>query len=190
MVSQAEFINQQSAYVNAQQVYLDQQRSLDNGTADAVIGNPAGQPAPGWYPMTDPAGLVHWRACDARKAADASRLIFKRVQLGLTEGYTASNTTLALSSVDDGSVIDLFGNTTTANVSIILPNTLRQGFSCSIIAAGTGNYVFTAAAGANLRNGHSHNAIFGQDCMATIVNRVRSSQGNNTWGLFGDTKAV
>jgi hypothetical protein len=191
-MSYPDFVAAQGQLITTWQTYLDQQRALDSGAYDYVTATPPGQPGPGYYPITDPAGVVWWRKCDQRKAIDAAQLNYLRIQLGVTAGYTSSSNNLTLTQAHNGTVIELLGGTTSTAVTVHLTNTPLQGFSCSIIQMGSGQvgFVLDANVGTPLKNPRSHNTIFAQESMATVIVRQRRSDGINFWGLFGDTKIV
>lgn len=130
-VTHAELVNQMSALVNSWQIYMNQQRARDNGTADAVITSPAGQPAPGWYPITDPAGLVSWHPCTARVRADASALTVERIQM-------VGTNTLNLDSSHSGKVLSIIGTTATSTVTVNLPGGVGPNWCCTFIQRGSG----------------------------------------------------
>jgi hypothetical protein len=84
----AQVVKTFSDATTAWQGYLTQQRRLLAGTSNEVITVPAGQPAPGWYPVTDPSGITTWTPSAARQAQDLAG--FPTLALTGANGYTAT----------------------------------------------------------------------------------------------------
>ncbi len=140
-VTYAQVVNQMSALVNSWQIYIDQQIQLDNGLATYTTSTPAGQPGPGYYPVTMPNGLTTWQPCRARIQADASA--FTILNLTGANGYTAT-------TAHSGKVVAVYNNGGTS-CNITFPTGLGIGFNAIYIWMGSHtSQTFNAASGVTL----------------------------------------
>jgi len=185
----AEVVNKMSKITDSLQTYIDEQRIAAVGTADYVAPAGSGQPAPGWYPFTDPAGITHWKPSVERMMFDSSRTKTKFVQLNLTAGFLGSSTTYQLASKDNGYVYAMrAGTTPDANVNITIPNGLSEGFTTILLHPGAGRIIMTAGEGAIVNFRNSMNQTTGKGAPATILCTSRTSGGTSTYFVFGDLR--
>lgn len=143
MPSNAELANQMSALVNSWQTYIDQQITLDNGVFDYVTATPAGQPGPGYYPITMPNGITVWRPCIARIRADA--MAFQTVALTGANSYT-------LNASHSGKMVNVYNNGG-STVNITVPPNMGVGLICTLCWMGTHTTMnLNAGSGVTLAN--------------------------------------
>lgn len=180
-VTHAELVNQMSALVNSWQTYLDQLRVYHGGTADAVIASPAGQPAPGWYPLTDPAGLVSWHPCTARVRADASADTHEFIQM-------IGTNTLNLDSSHSGKTLTIVGTTPSSIVTVNAPPGVAAGWWTGLIQGGTGAGRLVVAMPGNgfLKSRGSAFRSAGDDAEMMLRCRNRDGAGRSTISVTGD----
>ena len=97
-----------------------------------------------------------------------------------------SSTAITLVAADTGTIITT--SSTKAATIITLPNSLVQGFNCSVIQNSTAAVSFAAASGATLNNRQSHTKIAGRYGVSTVI--VVSTSGGSTAAVYvlaGDT---
>lgn len=97
-----------------------------------------------------------------------------------------TGTTYTLASTDDGKVVDIAN---AGAITLTLPNSLAIGFSVLITQGGAGAILFSAAAGATIRQRQGFTHTAGQYAVASLY--VRTNGGGNTaeWVLSGDLVA-
>lgn len=106
-------------------------------------------------------------------------------------GYRAhrneqTGTTYTLQASDAGKVVEL---TNASAITLTAPNSLPEGFSCTLIQGGAGQVTISAASGATLRNRQSHAKIAGQWGAAFLHVRDNAGGAAAEYVLGGDTAA-
>jgi hypothetical protein len=187
--SRAELANMQATLYTGWQTFVDQLRAKDNGVADYESGpvNGVPQPDPGWYPLTDPAGLTTWHPSIARLRVEASELRFE------TRTLTSGSTHL-IALEDTGMTLSLIGTTATSNINARMPTTARTGWCVNLIQMGSGGprvtiTIPTATDGsalAFLRQRGSAFRLANQYALATVICTGRDSSGRPTFVCGGD----
>lgn len=107
------------------------------------------------------------------------------------DGYRAqtnsqSGTTYTFQASDAGKIVVL------ANASPItaeIPNSLPQGWTCTVLQSGAGQATFDPASGATLHNRQSHDKTAGQWAMATLYVVTNAGGSSAVVVLAGDTAA-
>ena len=85
-----------------------------------------------------------------------------------------SGTAYTLASTDMGKIVEC---SNAAAVTLTLPNSLPQGFNCSIVQKGAGQVTLSAASGATLRNFDSFTKTAGQYALLNLY--VTSNTGGS-----------
>ncbi len=170
-----------STFVDSQRIAWTTAMAARRGSADAVITDPAGQPAPGWYPVTDPDGVTTWEPSTARIQADASALDVQFIQMSGTN-------TLNLNSTHSGKVLSIVGTTSTSTVTVNLPGNVAANWNCLFIQAGsgTGRLSFGIQGSGFLRSRGSAFRSAGDDAIITAICRQRDSSSRSTISIAGD----
>jgi hypothetical protein len=104
-------------------------------------------------------------------------------------GYKAkrnaqTGTTYTLVAGDSGKVVEL---TNASAITLTLPDSLAEGFNCTLVQGGAGQVTLSAAGGATLRNRQSHAKIAGQ--WGVVALHVRGNSGGSAaeYVFGGDT---
>lgn len=97
-----------------------------------------------------------------------------------------TGTTYTLVAGDSGKVVRC---TNASAITVTLPNSLGEGFTCEIIQGGAGQVTLSAAGGATLNNRQSHTKIAGQHGAARLVVTSNSGGSAAVYNLAGDTGA-
>lgn len=106
-------------------------------------------------------------------------------------GYKAkrnaqTGTTYTLAAGDSGKVVEL---TNAGAVTVTLPNSLAEGFACTLVQGGAGQVTLSAASGATLHNRQSHTKLAGQWSQAALHVRGNGGGAAAEYVLCGDTAA-
>lgn len=106
-------------------------------------------------------------------------------------GYKANRneqtgTTYTLVAADTGKVVEL---TNAGAITLTVPNSLAEGFSCTILQGGAGQVTVAAGSGATMRNRQSHTKLAGQWAVGVIHVRDNSGGSAAEFVLGGDTAA-
>ena len=97
-----------------------------------------------------------------------------------------TGTTYTLVAGDTGKTIRC---TNASAITLTLPNSLAEGFTCEIIQGGAGQVTLSPASGAVINNRQSHTKIAGQYGAVRIVVVSNSGGTTATYNLAGDTGA-
>jgi hypothetical protein len=113
--------------------------------------------------------------------SDADEISGYKGNLNLQTG-----TTYTLAASDSGKIVSL---SNAAAITLTLPNSLQQGFCCTLVQSGAGQVTCSAAAGALLRNRNGNTKLAGQWAGATLHVRSNSGGSSAEYVLLGDTSA-
>lgn len=95
-----------------------------------------------------------------------------------------TSTTYTLASGDTGKIVEC---TNASAITLTLPNSLPQGFTCTVVQSGAGDVTFDTASGATLNNRQSHTKTAGQYAMTTVYVSTNSGGTSAVYVLAGDT---
>lgn len=191
----AAVIAQMTAFVNAQDTYLNQRIALDSGTADHIAYLADGstvdptQPGPGYYPITNSQGVVLWLPCIALVRALSLSLNAKFVQLNYTAGFLGSNNSYTLKLSDSGWLYWLTGSTATTAVTLTLPQGAPVGWQCMIGQPNTGKISFAVQTGDKLLNRQAFTSLAGQNSICSLIAVNRTGGGQTSYAFNGDLAA-
>lgn len=94
--------------------------------------------------------------------------------------------TYTLQTSDRGKIVEL---SNASAITVTLPNSLPQGFSCLVVQSGAGQVTLTAASGATLLNRQSFTKTAGQNAGLTLYVRSNTSGTNAVYVSIGDMTA-
>lgn len=139
MPSNAELANQVSELVDTIRQYVGQQRNWLTGTENAVI---PGQPAPGYYPITDPSGIVTWIPSIPKLRSEISA--FTILEL-------AGANSITVNATHNNKVVLVNNAGGSTAVTLTFPTGLGKGFNAIYIWTGTqSTFTFAGATGVTL----------------------------------------
>lgn len=140
------------------------------GTAD---GGPNGD---GFYPITLQDGVTRILApCPARQALE--------LQLDVV---LVTNTPFIVTAAHNGRTLLM---SSTANMTLRLPNNLPVGFRVGVIEDLTGRVTFTALAGATVSHRQGYTKTAGVDAVAAALVKRNANGTSAQWVLSGDLVA-
>lgn len=141
------------------------------GTAD---GGPNGD---GYYPITLQDGVTQiLAACPARQALELQIDIIEVTATPFTVTAAHNGKTLLMSS--------------TANMTLRLPNNLPDGFRVGVIQDLTGKVTLTALSGATVAHRQGYTKTAGPDAVAAAMVKRNASGVAAAWVLTGDLIAA
>lgn len=168
-----------SDFVDKQNRYFDERIKIDYGDATYVTDTPAGQPGPGWYPLTAIDGQVKWIPCPARVRADA--LLTTTMDLRDPSGNLANSYTLR--PEHSNKMLRVYSNGG-ATATISIPANLGAGFNCMLCWVGPQTAInVTGAAGVTIQNAQG---IFRPNARYSIFSLF--AVANNLVVIAGDLK--
>lgn len=168
----AEVLNSFVTFANKQQLKLDQELELFNGTA---TGGPNGD---GKYPITDKTGFVRLVTSQARRDFDSASFRYAT--------YTGVGP-FTMVVGDNGKVIRIGNGTSTPNLAVRLPN-LPLGTNFMFKQIGAGRLSFAATGGTVVFHRQNFTLTAGRGAVATaFVDEVIN--GVAQWTLAGDLVA-
>lgn len=94
-----------------------------------------------------------------------------------------AGTSYTLAAADTGKIVETVNS---GEVTLIIPDSLPQGFTVTVAQMGAGQVVFSATGGATLLNRHGHDRTAGQYALCTLYISSNSDGSSAISVMAGD----
>lgn len=157
------------------------------GRITAAANGAGGGDVSGPVSSTDNA-LPRWDGAGGDTLQDSGVLVTDNNEISGYRGLinAQTGTTYTLQASDSGKIVEC---TNASAITVTLPNSLAEGFCCTIAQGGAGQITLSAASGATLRNRQSHTKLAGQWAEGTLYVRTNSGGAAAEYVFAGDTAA-